>query len=144
MLSYRHREFGGIHPYVAIEAHQRSMVRLFIPVSAVARQFHPYSFPKPTAIRQALAEADMNVNDVDGIAYTRGPGQSASRLRICSTVYLCPGIGGCLSVGSNAAKNIASALNKPLVGVHHMVCLRSLPFLHHAPDSRANRSKLTL
>jgi N6-L-threonylcarbamoyladenine synthase len=28
---------------------------------------------------------------------------------------------GCLSVGSNAAKNIAAALNKPLVGVHHMV-----------------------
>lgn len=31
------------------------------------------------------------------------------------------GIGGCLSVGSNAAKSLAAALGKPLVGVHHMV-----------------------
>lgn len=34
------------------------------------------------------------------------------------------GMGGCLSVASNAAKTLAAALNKPLVGVHHMV----LPF----------------
>ncbi|THH17878.1 hypothetical protein EW146_g3030 [Bondarzewia mesenterica] len=27
---------------------------------------------------------------------------------------------GCLGVGASAAKNIAAALNKPLVGVHHM------------------------
>ena len=32
----------------------------------------------------------------------------------------CSGIGGCLSVGSNAAKSLAAALGKPLVGVHHM------------------------
>lgn len=34
------------------------------------------------------------------------------------------GIGGCLSVGSNAAKTLAAALGKPLVGVHHMVRIR--------------------
>lgn len=28
---------------------------------------------------------------------------------------------GCLSVGMNAAKTLAAALNKPIVGVHHMV-----------------------
>jgi hypothetical protein len=28
---------------------------------------------------------------------------------------------GCLSVSINAAKNLAAALNKPIVGVHHMV-----------------------
>lgn len=44
------------------------------------------------------------MSDIDGVAFTRGPG-----------------IGGCLSVGSNAAKNLAAALGKPLVGVHHMV-----------------------
>lgn len=31
------------------------------------------------------------------------------------------GMGGCLSVCSNAAKTLAAATNKPLVGVHHMV-----------------------
>lgn len=31
------------------------------------------------------------------------------------------GMPGCLSVGMNAAKTLAAALQKPLVGVHHMV-----------------------
>jgi tRNA A37 threonylcarbamoyltransferase TsaD len=31
------------------------------------------------------------------------------------------GMPGCLSVGMNAAKTLAAALKKPLVGVHHMV-----------------------
>ena len=35
-------------------------------------------------------------------------------------VYLL-GMPGCLSVGMNAAKTLAAALHKPLVGVHHMV-----------------------
>ena len=33
---------------------------------------------------------------------------------------LATGIAGCLSVCSNAAKTLASALGKPIVGVHHM------------------------
>lgn len=33
------------------------------------------------------------------------------------------GMPGCLSVGMNAAKSLAAALRKPVVGVHHMVCL---------------------
>lgn len=53
------------------------------------------------------------VRDIDGIAFTRGPGMP-----------------GCLSVGMNAAKSLAAALNKPLVGVHHMVSLPvTTPFL---------------
>lgn len=36
------------------------------------------------------------------------------------------GMGGCLSVGSNAAKTLAAVLNKPIVGVHHMVRRASL------------------
>lgn len=40
-----------------------------------------------------------------------------------------PGIGGCLSVGSNAAKTLAAALGKPLVGVHHMVRFLTHSFL---------------
>jgi hypothetical protein len=38
------------------------------------------------------------------------------------------GMTGCLGVGSSAAKTLAAALNKPLVGVHHMVCFLSVVF----------------
>lgn len=31
------------------------------------------------------------------------------------------GMRACLAVGMNAAKSLAAALRKPLVGVHHMV-----------------------
>ena len=53
------------------------------------------------------------MGSIDGVAFTRGPGMS-----------------GCLSVGMNAAKTLASSLNKPLVGVHHMV-LRSCCMNEH-------------
>jgi len=65
----------------------------------------------------------MTLNSIDGIAYTRGPGtQSPANPfpRGLSAVNL--GMAGCLSVCSNAAKTLAAATNKPLVGVHHMVC----------------------
>jgi len=101
-----HESFGGIHPYVAIEAHQRNM---------------------PGAVARALAEAGILVNDVDGIAFTRGPG-----------------IGGCLSVGSNAAKTLAAALNKPLVGVHHMQAHALTPFLTTPTESLPEYPFLTL
>ncbi|KIL68931.1 hypothetical protein M378DRAFT_71041 [Amanita muscaria Koide BX008] len=89
--------YGGIHPSVAIEAHQRNM---------------------PLAVQQALKNANVDlVRDIDGIAFTRGPG-----------------IGGCLSVGSNAAKSLAAALNKPLVGVHHMQGHALTPLLTTWPN----------
>lgn len=51
------------------------------------------------------------------MAFTRGPGMS---FQLCFAMSNGSGIGGCLSVGSNAAKSLAAALGKPLVGVHHM------------------------
>src|ERR1700691_3946715 len=36
---------------------------------------------------------------------------------------------GCLGVASSAAKTLAAALNKPLVGVHHMQAHALTPFL---------------
>ncbi|KZV95137.1 peptidase M22, glycoprotease [Exidia glandulosa HHB12029] len=83
--------FGGIHPYVAIDQHQANL---------------------PIALRRALDNAKMRVQDVDGIAFTRGPG-----------------MGGCLSVSMNAAKGLAAALDKPIVGVHHMQAHALTPFL---------------
>lgn len=101
-----HEGFGGIHPSVAIEAHQRNM---------------------PGAVRMALEQAHINIHDVDGIAFTRGPG-----------------IGGCLSVGSNAAKSLAAALGKPLVGVHHMQAHALTPLLTTAAADLPQFPFLTL
>ena len=56
-----------------------------------------------TTIRQAMMEAAADWGDLSGIAVTRGPG-----------------LVGSLIVGVSAAKGIALACNKPLVGVHHM------------------------
>lgn len=54
-------------------------------------------------IRKALSDADMTLDDIDAIAVTYGPG-----------------LVGPLLVGVGAAKAIAFAKNKPLVGVHHI------------------------
>jgi len=54
-------------------------------------------------IRAALDEAEMTLDDVDAIAVTYGPG-----------------LVGSLLVGVAAAKSIAFAKDKPLVGVHHI------------------------
>ncbi|KAF8170204.1 Gcp-like domain-containing protein [Mycena galopus ATCC 62051] len=77
-----HQEKGGIQPMVALLAHQRQI---------------------PSVVRRALTEAKLEMADIDGVAFTRGPG-----------------LPGCLSVGLNAAKTLAAVHNKPLVGVHHM------------------------
>lgn len=54
-------------------------------------------------IRKALEEANLTLDDIDAIAVTYGPG-----------------LVGPLLVGVGAAKSIAYAKKKPLVGVHHI------------------------
>ncbi len=54
-------------------------------------------------IEEALQEAEMTMNDIDCIAVTEGPG-----------------LVGALLIGVNAAKALAFAHNKPLIGVHHI------------------------
>ncbi|KAI0656520.1 glycoprotease [Cubamyces menziesii] len=99
-------EYGGIHPYFALHAHQRNM---------------------PGAVQRALKEANLTVNDVDGIAFTLGPG-----------------LPGCLSVCGNAARTLAAALNKPLVGVHHMQAHALTPLLTSPPSEHPQFPFLTL
>ena len=88
-----------------------------------------HALPKPFAVTRALKEADADiVKDIDGIAFTRDPGMS-----------------GCLSVCSNAAKSLASALRKPLIGVHHMVSFSTLTdvactLIQHEASARLNSS----
>lgn len=77
-----HEQYGGVVPELASREHQRNIV----PV-----------------IDHVLTHAGINVKDLDGIAYTRGPG-----------------LLGALLIGSSFAKSIAAALDIPLIPVHHM------------------------
>jgi len=88
-----HRKYGGIVPEIASRHHQENI----IPV-----------------IREALVRADMQLNDIQGIAVTQGPG-----------------LIGSLLVGVNAAKAVAYARSIPLVGVNHLEGHVLAPHLEH-------------
>jgi N6-L-threonylcarbamoyladenine synthase len=66
--------------------------------------------------RQVLAQADKRMADVDVVAYTRGPG-----------------LAGALLVGAGVACALGVALNKPLLGVHHLEGHLLSPFLSADP-----------
>ncbi len=66
--------------------------------------------------RQVLQEAGHALADVDLIAYTRGPG-----------------LAGALLVGAGVACALGAALNKPLLGVHHLEGHLLSPFLSVDP-----------
>ncbi len=90
-----HTEYGGVVPEIASRKH----VEKINPV-----------------IRQALADADLSLDEVDAVAVTYGPG-----------------LVGPLLVGVNCAKSIAWAKGKPLVGVHHISGHISANYIEH-PD----------
>lgn len=68
--------------------------------------------------RQVLAESGRSLADVDVVAYTRGPG-----------------LAGALLVGAGVACALGVALNKPLLGVHHLEGHLLSPFLSADPPS---------
>jgi N6-L-threonylcarbamoyladenine synthase len=78
-----HVRFGGVIPEIASRAHLDAFV--------------------PT-LREALAVADVTLDDVDAIAVTSGPG-----------------LAGALMVGVCAAKALAVATGKPLYAINHLV-----------------------
>ncbi|KAH8926758.1 hypothetical protein BT69DRAFT_1347781 [Atractiella rhizophila] len=90
-----HEKEGGINPLLALWRHQAVM---------------------PKAIQQALEESNLTIEDVDAVAYTRGPGMG-SGLSVCS-------LAARTLVGSlNASRSLVSGKEKKkvkLVGVHHM------------------------
>ncbi len=55
-------------------------------------------------LENALESAGLNIKDIDGIAFARGPG-----------------LGPCLRVGGTMALFLAKHYNKPIVGVNHCV-----------------------
>ena len=70
-------------------------------VPEVASRDHVRSVSR--VIQQALTEANTSIEEIDGIAVTAGPG-----------------LVGSLLCGVEAAKGLALAANKPLLGVHHL------------------------
>ncbi|MHB1223616.1 MAG: tRNA (adenosine(37)-N6)-threonylcarbamoyltransferase complex transferase subunit TsaD [Gemmatimonadaceae bacterium] len=92
-----HRIFGGVVPELASRAHLTAIV----PV-----------------LRQALADADTTLDDLDAV-----------------TVTYAPGLVGALLVGVAFAKALAHARGIPVLGVHHMEGHLFAPSLEH-PDAR--------
>jgi N6-L-threonylcarbamoyladenine synthase len=66
--------------------------------------------------RQVMAEAGATLADIDHIAYTRGPG-----------------LAGALLVGAGVACALAAALDRPVIGVHHLEGHLLSPFLSADP-----------
>ncbi|HEU4629696.1 MAG TPA: tRNA (adenosine(37)-N6)-threonylcarbamoyltransferase complex transferase subunit TsaD [Gemmatimonadaceae bacterium] len=92
-----HRVFGGVVPELASRAHLTALV----PV-----------------VQRALADADVGLGDIDGVAVT------------CA-----PGLVGALLVGVSFAKALAHARGIPVLGVHHMEGHLFAPSLEH-PEAR--------
>jgi N6-L-threonylcarbamoyladenine synthase len=77
-----HEAFGGVVPELASRDHVRRVVPL---------------------AERVLKEAGATLEDLDGIAYTQGPG-----------------LAGALLVGASIASALGFALGKPVIGVHHL------------------------
>lgn len=92
-----HEQYGGVVPELASRAHMSNIV----PV-----------------VNQALAKANIAKEDLDAIAFTRGPG-----------------LLGSLIVGVSFAKSLALSLDIPLIEVHHM---QAHIMAHFAEDPKPN------
>ncbi|MDR2188461.1 MAG: tRNA (adenosine(37)-N6)-threonylcarbamoyltransferase complex transferase subunit TsaD [Azonexus sp.] len=92
-----HAEYGGVVPELASRDHIRRIVPL---------------------LREVLARSNRSLNDVDAIAYTRGPG-----------------LAGALLVGCAFAEALAVALDKPTVPTHHLEGHLLSPLLSATPPA---------
>jgi N6-L-threonylcarbamoyladenine synthase len=90
-----HRLYGGVVPELASRDHARRLLPL---------------------LRAALAKADTQAADLDGIAYTAGPG-----------------LVGALLTGAGLARSAAYALKVPAVAVHHLEGHLLAPLLEDDP-----------
>ena len=77
-----HKEFGGVVPELAARAHIEKIDLI---------------------TKKALDESGINLNDIDAVATTAGPGLIV-----------------CLSVGLNFGKAVAASLKKPFIAVNHL------------------------
>ncbi len=91
-----HKKYGGVVPELASRAHQQNI----IPV-----------------IDSALQEANINKNQLNAIAFTRGPG-----------------LLGSLLVGSSFAKTFSLGLNIPLIEIDHLQAHILAHFIQDEPQ----------
>ncbi|HEY8388385.1 MAG TPA: tRNA (adenosine(37)-N6)-threonylcarbamoyltransferase complex transferase subunit TsaD [Parasegetibacter sp.] len=68
-------------------------------------------------VDHALKQAGVSLNDIDAVAFTQSPG-----------------LIGSLLVGAQFAKSLALALDKPLIGVHHMQAHVLANLIEHSPS----------
>jgi N6-L-threonylcarbamoyladenine synthase len=92
-----HAEYGGVVPELASRDH----IRRALPLT-----------------QHILDEAGLTLKDIDGIAYTQGPGLS-----------------GALLVGTSIAEALAFTLDVPTVGVHHLEGHLLAPLLEENPPA---------
>ena len=90
-----HAEFGGVVPELASRDH----IRRALPLTETV-----------------LKQANKTLKDIQGIAYTQGPG-----------------LAGALLVGTSIAQSLAMSLNVPSVGVHHLEGHLLAPLLEENP-----------
>ncbi len=90
-----HRVWGGVVPEIASRDHVRKLLPL---------------------LRAALAEAGTAPGDLDGVAYTAGPG-----------------LVGALLTGAALARSYAYAIGVPAVAVHHLEGHLLAPLLEESP-----------
>ncbi|QWT43151.1 tRNA (adenosine(37)-N6)-threonylcarbamoyltransferase complex transferase subunit TsaD [Dickeya dadantii] len=92
-----HADYGGVVPELASRDHVRKTVPL---------------------IQAALEEAGLQHGDIDGVAYTAGPG-----------------LVGALLVGATIGRSLAFAWNVPAIPVHHMEGHLLAPMLEDNPPA---------
>ena len=90
-----HRAYGGVVPELASRDH----IRRVLPLT-----------------KQVMEDAGKSLQDVDVVAFTRGPG-----------------LAGALLVGAGVACALGAALDKPVLGVHHLEGHLISPFLSEDP-----------
>lgn len=90
-----HNAYGGVVPELASRDH----IQRLLPLT-----------------RQVFTESGCTLADVDGIAYTQGPG-----------------LAGALLVGAGMARALAFALDVPAVGVHHLEGHMLSPLISDVP-----------
>jgi len=90
-----HAEYGGVVPELASRDHVRKLLPL---------------------ISQVLNEQALTPADIDGVAYTAGPG-----------------LIGALMVGASVGRSLAYAWDVPAIGVHHMEGHLLAPMLEATP-----------
>ena len=90
-----HSEYGGVVPELASRDHVRKLLPL---------------------VDELLASCNKRKQDIDGVAYTKGPG-----------------LVGALMVGACTGRALAFALQVPALGVHHMEGHVLAPMLEESP-----------